>query len=470
MSFFKSIVVVDHVGKLDKFVCQVLGHDKWALSLSDNLHDLEESLRGTQHHLLIVNADIPGFDPDQFINRLTTLFGDRRPKVILSISNNISRTLKKGIKAGIDDYVTVPFRGTELLAKVVKQLQFFNSHEGLQAEIQRLKGLIVAEQINAHNLEVEVEEERKLKERYKEKMRIDLDQNSLMNSAVDAKQNRPKTPDNIVRLDEIRPPKFQKKLPKPPAFLENRIPAFKAPPKPPEETKSSSFISQNKLPPLVKETYLQKEHHLVNSKGIVLAIKVKGLSHLIEELDVNTSIELTEYVYRNIFEEVRQHRGKVIQTFRDTVLVIFQKSKECLVPGQAACQAAIELERRALFLSTESPLLEGIEFSMVVHGGKLSILQFENSFAGAAFSFCSAFEDAIEIVECCPKSRIFVTEAIYDEYTGFISRKNELQHQLMSGRSMGVAELTGCQRLEIEKTQIKNPVNELAIRRKARLA
>ena len=162
MSHFKNIVVADHRGKLDQFVCEVLGQDRWAVNHVDNLIDLEELMRSHRQHLVILNADLPRLKIRKFVHKLNKMFGAERPRILLCVHDNFSRMLREGAKAGVDDYLTVPFHGSELQAKTLKLLQFFNARDELQAEIQRLQEVLKEEQSAASRLVETVSQEKKV--------------------------------------------------------------------------------------------------------------------------------------------------------------------------------------------------------------------------------------------------------------------------------------------------------------------
>ena len=179
-----------------------------------------------------------------------------------------------------------------------------------------------------------------------------------------------------------------------------------------------------------------------------MAIKINGLQSLIDELDASTSMEMSELVLSKLNKVIASHSGQIIQCHDDVVLCTFKKSRACVQPGRIACQAAIEIAKEEIFLVDVCQLLENVNFTIVIHSGDVSFLSHEGTAGSGVFTFGRTITETMEIMSCCPKSRLYVTEPILEEYSSCLSFKGELQHNLLSVNDMIVAELTGVQPLE----------------------
>ena len=70
MKFPGRILVADHSGNLDRFVCRVLGQDKWYIASADNVYDLEKAVYSQVPHILVINSHMPNLRVKTFIDQI----------------------------------------------------------------------------------------------------------------------------------------------------------------------------------------------------------------------------------------------------------------------------------------------------------------------------------------------------------------------------------------------------------------
>lgn len=492
MSFFKNIVVADQRGKLDRFVCQVLGQDRWQVSLSDNFSDLEENIRSQRQHLVILSADMPGLNIKKFMHKLNEMFGMDRPRVLLCVYSNVSRTLREGVKAGVDDYLTVPFHGTELQTKVLKLLQFFNARDEMRAEIKRLHEILSQEQSSMVKLEKVVAQEKKEKESLRKRL---LMQKQKLAKGEAGSVPKDKKGGKILKLKRAR--RSEMEAPKPdlppiPQTPDLPKPNFTQPepthvPEPPVQIPRPP--TQNRLQPINSElTGLIREPNLetnqqagsktLSLRAVTVAIKLRGLEKLVQEIDAKTTQHVTQYLFNVVTKTMQDHHGHVLQIQKDTIVCYFHRSPQCVDPGHWAAKASISLQEQAIFLSEIEALLAPIEFSIAIHSGELQTVSFGEHAASGQFVFGHTVEECTEIVEVCPRSEILVTEDVYNEHKGLISVHNEMILDLLSSaEQIRIARLSSCKldfagsKLEDNsQTQVETPEPPRLVRRAAKLA
>ena len=110
--------------------------------------------------LILLDVMMPDMDGFAVCEQLRKNSANKDIPLIFLTAKNLSESIVKGFELGAMDYVTKPFHGAELLARVKTHLELFRSREELKEVNQQLKNEI------AERMQIE-EELRKSEEKYR---------------------------------------------------------------------------------------------------------------------------------------------------------------------------------------------------------------------------------------------------------------------------------------------------------------
>ena len=111
-----KILAVDDDEKLLESVQEFLSRSGYIVDPAFSAEEAEEMLRGFDYDLLVLDWQMPGMSGLELLAKLRTQ-GFKAPVLMLTGQNLVENKLE-GLDAGADDYLTKPFDGRELVARV----------------------------------------------------------------------------------------------------------------------------------------------------------------------------------------------------------------------------------------------------------------------------------------------------------------------------------------------------------------
>lgn len=129
----RKILILDHVGDLDRFICKVLGEELFFIYHAENLYDFEKCLFSEQPDILIVNIHLPQLHLPSFLSFKQS--SSRRPFMIFAIQRDVQKYLSAGVYQFADDLMIAPFTGFEVSRKIAAAEFFLQQQENRQPEL-----------------------------------------------------------------------------------------------------------------------------------------------------------------------------------------------------------------------------------------------------------------------------------------------------------------------------------------------
>jgi len=146
MSSSVSILIVDDEAQMRRLLRTSLENEGFKITLAENGSEAVRLAESTRFELIILDLGLPDIDGIEVLKKLRTWI--RYPIIILSARSD-EQNIISALDAGANDYLTKPFRGGELIARVRSALRIFNS--ALRKEAKFSFGLIVVD-LNGHTV------------------------------------------------------------------------------------------------------------------------------------------------------------------------------------------------------------------------------------------------------------------------------------------------------------------------------
>lgn len=422
------ILVIDHLGHLDRFVCDVLGQEQWYIFHADNIYDSEKLVYSDQPDIIIINAHLPQLKLPDFTRDLRERVGDDRPKVILAISREPEKHMQAGVQAQVDDYLIVPFYGIELLAKITNFMREKFAYQQRQTQIEALREQIVSEKVVL--LKTGTENTRERAEQHsssaggadvhqlhlKPKREIQGPAPAQLESQVKSAQKRYNKPQPVAK-----PAKQKTVEAKAPEFSVPAVTYVKAP-VPPKPISAPKVAVQ---PPVVAP---KEQEWTVRKKMTLMVLRINHFDALVDELDPEQSVKIVNDLYRDLTSEIVRLGGRVSGIQGDTITCLFSSST--IFPNHriSAIQAALQLQLHSLFFSEKiSVLTARLTLSVVLHSAMLTLGSFNKQNHQDTTIVGSVLPFAMRLLEQCPEGAIVATHECYGEVRDYVCVSEEFQ-------------------------------------------
>jgi diguanylate cyclase (GGDEF)-like protein len=155
-----KILIVDDIPKNIQLAANILKTEGYQMAFAQNGKSALSHARLNRFDLILLDVMMPDMDGFAVCEELRKNSVNKDVPVIFLTAKNLSESIVKGFEVGAMDYVTKPFQGAELLARVKTHLELFRSREELKKVNQQLKNEIT------ERMQVE-EELRKSEEKYR---------------------------------------------------------------------------------------------------------------------------------------------------------------------------------------------------------------------------------------------------------------------------------------------------------------
>lgn len=123
----QAILVVDDEAQMRRLLRTSLENEGYAVTVAENGVDAVRQAESHRFDLIILDLGLPDIDGIEVLKKLRAWA--RYPIVILSARSD-ERDIIASLDAGANDYLTKPFRGGELIARVRSALRIYNIGAG----------------------------------------------------------------------------------------------------------------------------------------------------------------------------------------------------------------------------------------------------------------------------------------------------------------------------------------------------
>lgn len=155
-----KILIVDDIPKNIQLAANILQKEGYQMAFAQNGKSALSQIQSNRFDLILLDVMMPDMDGFVVCEQLRKNSANKDIPLIFLTAKNLSESIVKGFELGAMDYVTKPFHGAELLARVKTHLELFRSREELKEVNQQLKNEI------AERMQIE-EELRKSEEKYR---------------------------------------------------------------------------------------------------------------------------------------------------------------------------------------------------------------------------------------------------------------------------------------------------------------
>lgn len=155
-----KILIVDDIPKNIQLAANILQKEGYQMAFAQNGKSALSQAQSNRFDLILLDVMMPDMDGFAVCEQLRKNSATRNIPLIFLTAKNLSESIVKGFEVGAMDYVTKPFHGAELLARVKTHLELFRSREELKKVNQQLKDEI------AERMQVE-EDLRKSEEKFR---------------------------------------------------------------------------------------------------------------------------------------------------------------------------------------------------------------------------------------------------------------------------------------------------------------
>lgn len=155
-----KILIVDDIPKNIQLAANILQKEGYQMAFAQNGKSALSQINSNRFDLILLDVMMPDMDGFAVCEQIRKNSANKDIPLIFLTAKNLSESIVKGFELGAMDYVTKPFNGAELLARVKTHLELFRSREELKEVNQQLKNEI------AERMQIE-EKLRKSEEKYR---------------------------------------------------------------------------------------------------------------------------------------------------------------------------------------------------------------------------------------------------------------------------------------------------------------
>jgi diguanylate cyclase (GGDEF)-like protein len=156
-----KLLIVDDVPKNIQVAANILQKNGYQMAFAQDGPTAIEQTQSTRFDLILLDVMMPDMDGFEVCRRIKENPDSREIPIIFLTAKNDSDSIVQGFHLGAMDYLTKPFNGAELQARVKTHLALYRSKEELKAANQRLS-IEIGERLKAE------EELRRSQEMYRQ--------------------------------------------------------------------------------------------------------------------------------------------------------------------------------------------------------------------------------------------------------------------------------------------------------------
>ncbi len=143
-----KILIVDDVSKNIQVAANILQNSGYQMAFAQDGMTALEQVRTNRFDLILLDVMMPQMDGFEVCRMIREIPENREIPIIFLTAKNDSDSIVQGFELGAMDYLTKPFNGAELQARVKTHLALYRSNKEIKAANDRLR-IEIAERIKA---------------------------------------------------------------------------------------------------------------------------------------------------------------------------------------------------------------------------------------------------------------------------------------------------------------------------------
>ena len=102
----------------------------YKIEVANNGLEAIKALEESSYDLVFMDIQMPEMDGLEATRQINTKWGDARPRIVALTANAMREDKEKCFEAGMDDYLTKPFKPVELEDAIAKTFEHLHSKDG----------------------------------------------------------------------------------------------------------------------------------------------------------------------------------------------------------------------------------------------------------------------------------------------------------------------------------------------------
>jgi diguanylate cyclase (GGDEF)-like protein len=143
-----KLLIVDDVPKNIQVAANILKQTGYQMAFAQDGPTAVEQALANRFDLILLDIMMPHMDGFEVCQRIKEHPANRETPIIFLTAKNDAESVVRGFKMGAVDYLTKPFNGAELQARVSTHLELYRSRQKIKAANERLK-IEIRERIKA---------------------------------------------------------------------------------------------------------------------------------------------------------------------------------------------------------------------------------------------------------------------------------------------------------------------------------
>jgi diguanylate cyclase (GGDEF)-like protein len=133
-----KVLIVDDVPKNIQVAANILQKSGYQMAFAQDGPTAIEQIKANRFDLILLDIMMPDMDGFEVCGRIKEMPGNQDLPIIFLTAKNDSESIVQAFQLGAMDYLTKPFNGAELEARVRTHLELYRSREKLKAANERL--------------------------------------------------------------------------------------------------------------------------------------------------------------------------------------------------------------------------------------------------------------------------------------------------------------------------------------------
>ncbi len=129
------VLVVDDDPEIRRMVGVLLGNENYRVTEAGDAYEVLDTVQKTPPDAILLDWMMPGLSGWDLVRRLRAEQSTRDIPVIMLTAKTDEESMVAGLKAGADDYVTKPFSGRELIARIAAVLRRTHADAGQRISV-----------------------------------------------------------------------------------------------------------------------------------------------------------------------------------------------------------------------------------------------------------------------------------------------------------------------------------------------
>ncbi len=118
-----SILIAEDNHINQKLMCDILAMQGYQCDTAASGFEAMDAVKKKNFDLILMDIQMPGMSGQETMNNVRTLLGENSPKIIAVTAYAMAEDRDKYISAGMDGYISKPFRVNELMDEITRVMK-----------------------------------------------------------------------------------------------------------------------------------------------------------------------------------------------------------------------------------------------------------------------------------------------------------------------------------------------------------